>query len=371
MNNTYCNAIQKGIFVSHRGQSLCCTNTDKHLDMSPKEFWNSEVRKKALENMKQNKPVKGCEKCYYNEKNKIPSERNTYNTFNHIPTKKLPTVLDVDFSNFCNLKCIMCSSSRSSQWAKAEGEGVSAVSTKTIDDLIDISDDLQEVSIQGGEPSIMKEIEYYFNALQEKDVCKNINLQIITNLTNTNKNFLKLFENFKSVRLGISVDSFGLANDYIRWPSKFHAIEKNIGIVSEIETITHIDILNSINILSLFNYSEFLDWAKRMEEVCTKKVDRYFGVAATVVNWPGHLSPFIAPLPLKQKFIADTKHWLSKGNFGFNTKFKVEIMMIMKQLANTQENKYAMKLCKKMIAGLDQERQVKVDNFIPEYHNYM
>ena len=103
MNNTYCNAIQKGIFVSHRGQSLCCTNTDKHLDMSPKEFWNSEVRKKALENMKQNKPVKGCEKCYYNEKNKIPSERNTYNTFNHIPTKKLPTVLDVDFSNFCNL----------------------------------------------------------------------------------------------------------------------------------------------------------------------------------------------------------------------------------------------------------------------------
>jgi len=74
---------------------------------------------------------------------------------------------------------------------------------------------------------------------------------------------------------------------------------------------------------------------------------------------------------LKQKFIADTKHWLSKGNFGFNTKFKVEIMMIMKQLANTQENKYAMEQCKKMIAGLDQERQVKVHNFIPEYHNYI
>ena len=362
--------IQKGLFVSHRGQSLCCTNKDKHEDISPKDFWNGEIRKTALDNMNQNKPVKGCDSCYYNEKNRIPSERTTYNRVNHVPTKKLPTLLDIDFSNFCNLKCIMCGSSRSSQWAKDEGKGVSAIDTKKIDDLIDISDELQEVTIQGGEPSIMKEFEYYFTALQEKDVCKNINLQIITNLTNTNKNFLKLFENFKSVRLGISVDSFGLANDYIRWPSKFNAIEKNIGIVSEIDTITHIDILNSINILSLFNYGEFLTWAKRMEKVCTKK-DRYFGVTASVVDYPRHLNPFIAPLPLKEKFVTDTKKWFDKNNFELNTKFKIEISMIMKKLANTEENKYALKLCKQTIAGLDTQRQVKVNNFIPEYHKYM
>ena len=132
MNNTYCNMIQKGLFVSHRGQSFCCANPDKHQDISPKEFWNGDIRKTALDNMNQNKSVKGCDVCYRTEKNKIPSERNAYNRLNHIPTKKLPTILDVDFSNLCNLKCIMCNSSRSSQWAKAAGKGVSAISTKKL-----------------------------------------------------------------------------------------------------------------------------------------------------------------------------------------------------------------------------------------------
>ena len=69
--------IQKGLFVSHRGQSLCCVNKDKHQDISPKEFWNG-VRKTALDEMNKNKPVKGCEGCYYKEKNKIEKEINLF-----------------------------------------------------------------------------------------------------------------------------------------------------------------------------------------------------------------------------------------------------------------------------------------------------
>ena len=36
------------------------------------------------------------------------SLRQTYDRFSIIPEKDLPTVMDLDFSNFCNLQCIMC-----------------------------------------------------------------------------------------------------------------------------------------------------------------------------------------------------------------------------------------------------------------------
>ena len=60
-----------------------------------------------------------------------------------------------------------------------------------------------------------------------------------------------------------------------------------------------------------------------------------------------------------------------ENDFALNKKFKLEISMIMKSLANTEENKYALKLCRQTIADLDEERQVKVNNFIPEYHTYL
>ena len=77
-------------------------------------------------------------------------------------------MLDLDLSNLCNLKCVMCDSDRSSQHAKDKGLGVSAISREYIESLIEISNDLRLVTIQGGEPSIMEEFAYYFGELHKK-----------------------------------------------------------------------------------------------------------------------------------------------------------------------------------------------------------
>jgi organic radical activating enzyme len=368
MNKTYCNIIKKGLFVSHRGVSLCCINPDKH-QIKPSEFWYGNTRKNALDLMSQQQKVKGCDICYKNEEKNTPSSRIFYNSYNNIIAKDFPTIIDLDFSNFCNLKCIMCDAARSSEWAKDLGKGISAISKETIDDLVSISDDLTEITIQGGEPSIMKEYEYYFELLDEKNIIKNINLQVITNATNVNSKFYNLLEKFKSVRLSVSIDAFGKANDYIRWPSHFDQIEKNLLKMSELKNTVRVEILNSLNTLSLFNYKDFLLWCKKIENTYNEK-EKYFGLVPMKVVNPVKYSPFVAPTALKEKYINDVKDFLNEENLKGNSNFKTEILMISHRLRNSDKNDVAIEQLKSTIKQLDTQRNSKITDYIPNFYDY-
>lgn len=362
--------IQNGLFVSHRGQSLCCVNSDKHQDINPKQFWQSSIRQDALDKMNTDIPVKGCDICYHKEENKVTSDRLYWNVYKSIPKKNLPTMLDLDLSNFCNLKCVMCGANRSSQHAKDEGLGVSAISRKYIESLLEISDELRLVTIQGGEPSIMEEFIYYFGALHQKGTCKNIDLQIITNLTNLNDKFLSILPYFKSVRLSISVDAYGLANDYIRWPSKFDSIEKNISKIIGIDTIKVVEIHNALNILSLFNFKDFLFWTKKIEKMF-ENTDKNFVFVPLKVLTPLHFSPFNAPESLKEKFFADVKSFFDVENFNKFSKTKIEIMLLCKKIKDSIADPLQLELLIKEIQRLDRERSVKIQDYIPDFYKHI
>jgi len=362
--------IQKGMFVSHRGQSLCCVNKDKFKALSPKDFWYSDIRKNALDDMNNDRPVKGCDQCYYNESNHLSSSRTFYNSYKNVATKDLPTMLDLDFSNLCNLKCVMCNSERSSQFAKDEGKGVSSVPEQYIQDLIEISDEVTHITIQGGEPTIMQEFTHYFQELHKKGITKNIDLQIITNLTNLNKEFTILLNNFKSVRLSVSLDAFGKANDYIRWPSKFHVIEKNIKKALDVDTVNKLEILNSLNIMSMYNYGDFLDWAKGIEDLSVEN-GKKFVLSPMKVFSPTMYSPFIAPLSLKEKYINSVKKFYNTNNFHKDSKTKIEMMLLCRKLERSQPNQAHLNDLVDMITELDKERSTNIVDFIPDFHDHI
>jgi len=368
MNKTYCNIIKKGLFVSHRGVSLCCINPDKH-QMKPSDFWTGDTRQLALANMQQENKVKGCDICYSNEEKKTPSSRLFYDTYKDVECKDLPTMLDLDFSNFCNLKCVMCNPARSSEWAKDIGQPVSSISKEMIDDLFSISDEVTEITIQGGEPSIMKEYEYYFGLLNSRNIIKNINLQVITNATNINNKFYTLLEKFKSVRLSVSIDAFDKANDYVRWPSHFDQIEKNLIKMSGLKNTVRVEILNSLNILSMFNYKDFLLWCKKIENIYNQK-GKYFGLVPMKVISPLKYNPFVAPTALKEKFINDVKEFLAEDNLKGNLNFKTEILMISHRLKNSNKNDVAIEQLKSTIKQLDTQRNSKITDYIPNFYDY-
>jgi organic radical activating enzyme len=369
-SNTYCNHIQKGMFVSHQGVSLCCVNPDKHKNIMPSEFWKGTVRADALIKMQNGEDVHGCHNCYKTEKNKMPSSRTFANSYNHISDKALPTMLDLDLSNFCNLKCVMCDASRSSEWGKDLGQAVSSISYEKLDDLADISDQLEHLTIQGGEPSIMKEYEYYFTALEKKDLPKNIDLQIITNATNVNKRFYELLKQFKKVRLSISIDAYGLANDYIRWPSNFLQIEKNLKKMSNMPNNIEIEVLNSLNTLSMFDYYSFLNWCKKIETIFEQK-GKKFKVVPMKVQEPKMYSPFYAPESLKDRIVSDVKRFMKDHNLKHNTNWKTEMLLIMKQISALPVDKNVLMDLKQNINALDTQRNRKITNYIPDFYEYI
>lgn len=372
MNNSkvYCNHIQKGLFVSHRGIGLCCVNTDKHKDILPSEFWGGPTRSNALIKMNNDDPVKGCHNCYKTEANRMNSPRTFANIHNKLPTKKLPTILDLDLSNFCNLKCVMCNPVRSSEWAKDFGESVSTISKKVLDDLASISNDLHNLTIQGGEPTIMQEYEYYFSLLEQKQLTKNIELMMITNATNINPKFYELLKGFKKVRLTVSVDAYGMANDYIRWPSNFSQIERNLIKMSDLPKNMEVEIFNTLNMLSMFNYGEFLEWCKKIEKVFDEK-GKLFKIVPMKVEKPKKYSPFYAPIELKNKFIADVKSFIQQDELNHNSNWKTETMMIMKQLDNSAVDPEVLEDLKKTVTELDKERNKKITDYIPDFYKYI
>jgi organic radical activating enzyme len=374
-NKTYCNFPFTGMYISHRGPKLCCVN--KHWpDIEASKFWNGDYHKQSKIQMEQGQRVVGCETCYDKENLKILSSRNIYQSEKHIPKKELPTKLDLDLSNFCNLKCIMCNSRRSSQWAKDEGlylenKGINTVSQTVLDDICKISKDLEYLTIQGGEPSIMPEFIYYFDFLKRNNIIKNINLQVITNLTNLNTKFFDFLKNFKSVQLSVSIDAYGSVNEYIRYPSNFKQIEKNLIELSDRRGNINVEILNSIQILSLLNYDEFLNWCKKIEGIYHRK-NKTFKIVAMKVTNPIIYNLFNAPKKLKDKFINDIDIFFktNPNSLKNNNHFKTELQLLVKQLIASTHDEKVLDIFKQKIQELDLERNINISSNITNFYNY-
>ncbi len=374
MNNHSCAFIDKGLFVSHRGSNLCCVNENPIKEIQlPSKFWNGSVRRNAIKNVQKNLPVNGCDYCYRSETQGLSSNRLHYKKYENLETKTLPVILDLDFSNFCNLKCVMCSADRSSEWAKEdkiyqETNNISSVSKDIIDDLINISKDVKEIQIQGGEPTIMDQYQYYFNMLNSKNYSKNINLLITTNATNINQRFYKSLQNFKSVRMSVSIDAFGQANDYIRWPSKFKSIEKNIRSMVNYENFSQVEIFNTINILSMFNYKEFLLWCKDIESFY-KEQQKNLVIIPWKVEKPIWYSPFIANNNLKEHFISEVRAFLQKNTLS-SQNWKTPMLLFLKALNKSIANDSANKQFLYKIKHLDKQRNTKIQDFIPNFYDF-
>jgi Arylsulfatase regulator (Fe-S oxidoreductase) len=237
-----------------------------------------------------------------------------------------------------------------------------------IDDLINISKDVKEIQIQGGEPTIMDQYQYYFNMLNSKNYSKNINLLITTNATNINQRFYKSLQNFKSVRMSVSIDAFGQANDYIRWPSKFKSIEKNIRSMVNYENFSQVEIFNTINILSMFNYKEFLLWCKDIESFY-KEQQKNLVIIPWKVEKPIWYSPFIANNNLKEHFISEVRAFIQKNTLS-SQNWKTQMLLFLKALNKSIANDSANKQFLYKIKHLDKQRNTKIQDFIPNFYDF-
>tara|TARA_Y100000114_G_scaffold153838_1_gene174637 strand:+ start:19 stop:933 length:915 start_codon:yes stop_codon:yes gene_type:complete len=100
---------------------------------------------------------------------------------------------------------------------------------KVKDRLIEyVSKNITLLTIIGGEPTVIPEFYELLDYCYNKNTIQNKHVTIVTNLTNTNPKMTDWLSKMKGWTIWASMDGVGDITEYIRYPSKFKQVIKNV-----------------------------------------------------------------------------------------------------------------------------------------------
>lgn len=279
---------------------LCCVAEDPtqkphgaHMSVKRKnlsELWNDPYMQDVRRRMLDGKQVKDCGQCYRKERRGEYSFRQRANEDitsenRQIVVDKLPHYLDIRFGNLCNLKCRMCTGIYSKMLGE-ELEGIAnqneefrllapdSAKSYTFDwyenpafwnDLKNYIPSVKLIYLTGGEPTLVQGNYEFLQQLINKGFAQNIDLVFNTNVTNFQQKFLDLINQFKKVTFNLSIDGVEGVQEYIRYPSKWTHIQKNMELlmkkVQQSETKYDLVFTPTVSIINVANLSTFINWA--------------------------------------------------------------------------------------------------------------
>ena len=297
----------------------------------PSEVWNSPVYTKIRQEMLDGTRPEMCERCFKEEDSGIESARVNWNRRWHDPNKEYkveetPSIqyVDLRLGNLCNLKCRMCNPYSSNQWIEEWNEVVSKAelvpnfpisqeeSTRlanmswptkstTWDSLIEIADTIEEIYLTGGEPTLAIEQYKLFDILIEKNLAKNIKLKYNTNLTNIPKKMLEYWDHFKRIQINASIDAHGELNRYIRYPTAWSSVEKNMDKFVSMKNV-EVQLHCTVQTYNILNLNELFDW---MEQYTNVKL------YLNILNHPRSLNIRVLPNELKKLAVSRLQSYLN------------------------------------------------------------
>ena len=316
------------------------------------EVVNSDYFKQTRVDMLNGKKPAACEFCFKEEENGATSYRINQNKewteklgeelIKDIVSKTedegtIPFnlySLDLRLGNTCNLKCIMCQPQDSSKWIKDNeylaanttlGTDVAGAKTVFQDKIKFYNKDnyewykrkefkeavlaqrknLNHIIIAGGEPLFIKEQKELIQELVKSGDSKDISISYHTNGTIYDSELVKLWGEFKHVNLYFSLDSYREINRYLRYPSLFDLIEKNLQKFDmECPMNVDMDILTTVSNMSLWYIPEFVKWIEEQNFTrITYKDSKDYGpgwIFSGVVHYPEFLNPKVLPKSVKK-----------------------------------------------------------------------
>jgi hypothetical protein len=165
-------------------------------------------------------------------------------------------------------------------------------------DLFECAPNMEVLYINGGEPTLIKAHWKYLEMLVESGRSKNIILWYNINMTSIPDKAVPLWKEFKEARVCPSIDDLAHRNKYIRFPTEWSDVEKNLDTILAVPEL-NVRITQTVSAYSYIYLDEFLNWAP-----CP--VDMNF------VYDPDYLSPGILPPVVRQE--AHAKFRKTMGN---------------------------------------------------------
>ena len=279
-----------------------------------REAWNSKTMTTIRQQFLNGERPEMCERCFREEDAGVKSARQSWNEgwynadsdYSDITPEPKAQYIDLRLGNLCNLKCRMCNPYASNQWIDEWNmvedplpeEELQRLDTdtmtwpnkpKTWENLIDVADTIEEFYLTGGEPTLATAQYKLFDYLIERGLNENIILKYNTNLTNIPQRMIDYWDRFKTVKLNCSIDAYGDLNRYIRYPTNWKLVDKNLKRFLDMKSV-RVQIHTTVQINNILHLNTWFDWVQQFDKF----------VYLNILNHPEYLNIRVLPPELKQ-----------------------------------------------------------------------
>ena len=274
------------------------------------ESWNNNNYRELRRALAEGERPERCAVCWHNEDSGIVSnrqqwEKDNWETFSDVisvnddySVNNAPKWIELKVSNFCNLKCIMCSTH--SSYKRVADLDIISKYTKdgyetrllrptdlfaSLNEWPELWEQVHTLQFTGGEPIINQE-HYDLLAGIPTEVKKNIKLRYASNLSYIKfkkHDLVKIWSEFKHVNIKISMDGIDDVYNYIRQDGDWDTVYANMLALND---VPNVDLAAGITVQAhnVFQMPEFYDFWKQ------SPVDLKF-ITANILQTPKYLSP--------------------------------------------------------------------------------
>jgi MoaA/NifB/PqqE/SkfB family radical SAM enzyme len=322
---------------------------------------------KIRESMLKGEQIPHCKKCYEYEDGGADSSRlretqDWFRTLNISSPDEMVVELmyyDIRNDNLCNLSCRMCNPMFSSQLAKEYkklGWMYREVSESFgFTDIVDIKT-VKKISVAGGEPSLLPEFRKFLNHAIANGRT-DIDIRMNTNATNLNQEYRELLGKFSNLNIVCSIDGFDQVNRYIRWPADWTTIVENIQGLQEITP--HICFNVTVSIWNISNLSKLVFFLE-------KEFPGLYILLSQIMYPP---SQMLNNFPDKGMALADLELLKQSHSYQNDASFKSKVDFYISNIQSAEFNQQQLKEFFDFNDALDQSRNIKLIDYIPELEN--
>ena len=323
-----------------------------------------------------------CRKCWNEERSGRTSKRmHTLNRLKHLgitgdwtENAKPLMFLDLKLGNICNLKCRICGSWSSSQFAIEEindlpdtpeakkkspayqmlRAGAWPKENKNFWEQIDASLlEIRYIEFTGGEPFMIREHFQMLQGIVDRGIAGQVEIHYNTNGTIFPSEAEDIWRHFKTVEIAFSIDDLGARFEYQRSNAKWDEVQENIQKFFELKkrwpAIIQLQVCTTVNVFNIRYLDQVAQWLENQP---------FDFVYWNMMHDAWYFS--IATLPDKAKAAITNHLTLAKIPEKFQTEF-VKILNFMNNGASTNGN-----IMKMQIKNLDRRREQCLSDVEPE-----
>ena len=291
----------------------CCEAQEIPLNKpgeTAEQTWNNENYRELRRALSNDERPSRCDVCWHNEDSGIVSnrqqwEKDNWNMFaesvkvnNDYTVDNKPLWVELKVSNFCNLKCIMCSTHSSYKRVQdldiitkyqKDGHETRLLRPTTLFDSLnewpELWESVQTLQFTGGEPIINDEHYKLLEGIPDS-IKANIKLRYATNISHIKfkkYDLIEIWSKFKHTNIKVSMDGIGDVYNYIRQDGDWDTVYNNMLTLS---TVPNIDLAAGITVQAhnIFQMPEFYRFWKE------SPIDLKF-ITANILQTPKYLRP--------------------------------------------------------------------------------